>query len=164
MDSRRVRYLFFLVVLILGAQSLNYHAIRNAHTNSRHAKEGDRAAISTRAMILLTLAGPFVLFALAGLFVFRRSSVALWGLVATASTHALLVLAALLCEYSIALAAIRAAERGSQYMNCAGDPYVILIYLTLPLTAIALAVPAILHLAAAMLRSLRMDTQHQYAK
>ena len=155
MDSRRVRYLFFLIMLVVAAQTVVCYALaERSIPDPREGRQADLATLPIAALVIFgPIIGPFVLFAFAGLFIFRQMSFALWGLVIAASGYAVFILCVLLCEYDMGLAAIKAAERGSRYMNCAGDPHIVLFVISFPLTAVALMVPAMFEAATVSVRS-----------
>src|SRR5262245_54536619 len=102
--------------------------------------------------------GPFLAFALAGLFMFRRYHWALWCLVFLASAYTLLMLLGLLVEYGMAREAVEAAARGSRYMNCAGHPRLFIILFALPLTAGTLLTSGVVQAVEALYRAIKSQS------
>ena len=154
MDSRRVRYLFVLILLIVCAQVIELFALARlasaAPAAARSTVSADVTELVNGAVLLIaTCIGPFIVFALAGIFVFRHFYWALWCLVLCASAYAALMILGLLTEYGMARAAVEAAHRGGRYMNCAGHPRLFMILFALPFTAgILIASTAVLSLEA----------------
>src|SRR5438874_1241048 len=116
-DSRRVRYLFFLLLFIVGAQILELFAFAalsaSAPSERQSAMPFDMTTFTSAAFVVFAPSvGPFLVFAMAGLFVFRQFYWALWCLALCASAYALLILVGLLGEYGMARAAVEAAQRG----------------------------------------------------
>jgi hypothetical protein len=156
--------LFFLVLLIVCAQAIELFALARlanaAPAGTRSTVSADLTELVGGAVLLIaTCIGPFLVFALAGLFVFRHFYWALWCLVLCASAYAALMILGLLTEYGMARAAADAAQRGGRYMNCGGHPRLFMILFTLPLTAGTLiASTAVLSLEASIRSVLNVQT------
>lgn len=131
MDKRRVRYLAFLVILIVCAQFVEFYALADL--------AGDRIALAPaewgQLMVgFLPCIGPLFAFAFFGFFIFRPLNWALWCLVACASLYALFAQWGLLVEYGMSREALAAAARGSRYMNCGGHPRLFFLLFAMPYT------------------------------
>lgn len=157
MNDWRVRYLFLLAAVIVGAQVAEFCFVLDVAAN---APRGNQPPVQYRFSDWLTplamVIGPCVIpplaFAFAARFLFRNFTWAMWLLVAGASIYAAFMLLGLLVEFVMAREAAAAAARGSQYMNCGGHPRLFIILFSPPLTigvflacGVALAVEAVLN-------------------
>jgi hypothetical protein len=136
-DSRRVRFVFFLIPLIVCAQFVEVFALISLG-DSMPAKpsqpEPFEIARFAEGMVFTfaPLIGPPIVFALMSLLTFRPYYWGLWCLTFFASMYALFILMGLLVEYGMAREATAAAARGSRYMNCAGHPRLFFFVIGLP--------------------------------
>ena len=59
MDSRRVRYLFFLIMLVVAAQTVVYYALaERSIPDPREGRQADLASLPIAAAMLSTPTGP----------------------------------------------------------------------------------------------------------
>ena len=137
MNSWRVRYLLFLAILVFGV------TIWETRATSTLANGKFALPLEWAIPCLASCIGPFIAFGLVVSCIFRSFPWTLWILILCATAYALLVLAGLLGEHSMAQAAIEAESRGGKYMNCAGSPRFFLIMLAVPLTFSVLMVAGI---------------------
>jgi hypothetical protein len=161
-ESRRVRYLFLLVLTVLCAQVVEIFAFSGLSVSglpeALSKARFDVAAVTNSIFwIFASSVGPFMVFPLAGMFVFREYSWSLWCLVLGASAYAALILLGLLGEYGMAHAAVEAAQRGQRYMNCGGHPRLFMMIFAVPLTAGTLFVSSAVLSVEAIVRSFLSD-------
>jgi hypothetical protein len=140
MGSGCVRYLFFLVLLVVCAQAVELFALIELGDHSPADRRVTEQPTFDEIVVGIVFAlgpciGPPIVFAFAGLVFFRFFSWGLWSLAVCASIYALFILWGLLVEYAMARDAIATAAQGLRYMNCGGHPRLFFILFSVPLTA-----------------------------